>query len=67
MSTEKRDSLATATVLILPAALQDIDTGLDAIDHGKVAEGVKQITDALARLKALISLSDEACTESRSE
>jgi hypothetical protein len=65
LSTEKRDNLATATALVLPAALQDIEFALGYIEAGKIAEGVDDIQDALARLKALIPLFDEACIEAR--
>lgn len=65
MQTEKRDQLASATALILPAALQDIEVALTYITSGKAGDGVVQIQDALARLKVLIPLFDDACNEAQ--
>jgi len=56
MGTEKRDRLATATALVLPAALQDLEKALGNMKVGKVGEGAPQIQDAVARLKALAPL-----------
>lgn len=65
MPTEKRDQLASVTALVLPIALQDIETALSHIKAGKVGEGVTNIEDALARLKVLVPMFDEACIEGR--
>ena len=67
MSTKKRDNLATATALVLPAALHDIEAALTYIKSGKVGEAVTDIENAAARLKVLTPLFDEACAEGRAD
>jgi hypothetical protein len=64
MKTEHRDTLAYATALLLPKALDLLNAALILISEGKSDALAAKVTEVQKVLAPLVPLCDSACHES---